>query len=51
MLHAMNVLGIEIDTKPRYKGKPIASKFVNLFNDFWVGSWFPPNCTSASRQL
>lgn len=31
--------------KRRYKAGSIASKFVNLFNYFWVGFWFPPDCT------
>jgi hypothetical protein len=33
------------NTKRRYKAASIASKFVNLFNYFWVGFWFPPDCT------
>ena len=30
--------------KTCFKAASVASKFVKLLNDLWVGDWFPPNC-------
>ena len=50
-LHANSCFGIEIITKPATNAGTVASKFVNLFNNFWVGFWFPPNCTTQNQSL
>ena len=53
-LEKLDALTIRVKTNSAFfkyktydKAASVASKFVKLLNDLWVGSWFPPNCTTS----